>query len=246
MRRASGNINVARSIFEHPMFADGKPLSRREAWIWLIANAAWRPMDVQVRSGRSQQIIKLERGQLTYARSFLKEAWNWSCDKVVRTFLQRLQREHMVDLLTGQPQTVISICNYDVFQNGGNAEGPAKRPAKGQQRASKGPEEENIKNIISIKRKTEAKASAPNGAGEVSEASVYKFGKALLGSGAGGQITKLRKLFRNDWGKVHDVLLQAAEKGDSRAWIAGVLKGSEFVEPTEAEICPPDVYENVL
>jgi hypothetical protein len=151
MRSVTGHINVARSIFDHPMFDDGRPLSQREAWLWLISNAAWRPMQVMVRNGRSQQLIKLERGQLTYSRSFLRKAWSWKSDKSVRTFLAKLRQEQMIDLQTGQLQTVISICNYGVFQYGGSLTGPATGPLEGQQRASNGPEEENIKDIRSKK-----------------------------------------------------------------------------------------------
>jgi hypothetical protein len=145
----AGHINVSRSIFDHPMF-DDQPMTRREAWLWLIANAAWRPMQVQVRNGRATELLSLDRGQLSFSRSFLKIKWKWTSDKTVRTFLHRLERELMIDLQTGQLQTVITICNYNVFQNGKNILGPANGPAKGQQRAVNGPEEENI---ISIKRK---------------------------------------------------------------------------------------------
>jgi hypothetical protein len=156
MRAVTGHINVARSIFDHPMFDDGRPLSPREAWLWLISNAAWRPMQVMVRNGRSQQLIELERGQLTYSRAFLRKAWSWKSDKSVRTFLAKLRQEQMIDIQTGQLQTVISICKYDVFQHVGPVSRPANGPAMGQQRASNGPEEENI---ISIKKKMLSPAS---------------------------------------------------------------------------------------
>jgi hypothetical protein len=147
MRNLTGHINVARSIFDHPMFDDDRPLSPREAWLWLISNAAWRPMQVMVRNGRSQQLLNLERGQLSYSRSFMQKAWRWTSDKTVRTFLARLKKEGMVDLQTGQLQTIITICNYGVFQFGGTLTGPANGQAMGQQWASNGPEEENIINI---------------------------------------------------------------------------------------------------
>jgi hypothetical protein len=160
MRAVTGYINVARSIFDHPMFDDGRPLSPREAWLWLISNAAWQPVQVMVRNGRSQQLVSLARGQLTYSRSFLRKAWSWTSDKTVRTFLARLAREGMVDLQTGQLQTVISICNYGVFHHGGTLSGPSNGQAIGQQRASNGPEEENI---ISIKRKNALPSPNPEG-----------------------------------------------------------------------------------
>jgi hypothetical protein len=145
--RNAGTINVARSIFEHPVFKDGKPYSQREAWLWLIANAAWRPMQVMVRNGRSQELVSLDRGQMTYSRAFLRAAWSWTSEKMVRTFLARLRQEGMLDLQTGQLQTVITVCNYSHFQFGGEDQGPANGPDMGQQRAGNGPEEEAIKSI---------------------------------------------------------------------------------------------------
>jgi uncharacterized protein YdaU (DUF1376 family) len=100
-----------------------------------------------------------------------------------------------------------------------------------------------------FKKDSEAKASAPVVAsidGEITEAAVYRFGDDVLGQNSGGQVTKLRKMFSNDARKVYDVLAQAKQKGNARQWIAGVLKGSEFAIPTADEICPPDIYENVL
>jgi hypothetical protein len=160
MRAVTGYINVARSIFDHPMFDDGKPYSPREAWLWLISNAAWRPMQIRVRNGRTAEILNLERGQLSYSRSFLRKAWNWPSEKRVRTFLSRLEREHMIDLQTGQLQTVISIRNYGLFQNSGELSGPSNGPAMGQQKARNGPEEENI---ISIKTKNMLPPPSPAG-----------------------------------------------------------------------------------
>ena len=127
----SGFFNVSRDIFDHPMFGD-VPLTGREAWLWLIASAAWQPVRIQVQNGRSFDIINLERGQLSHSRSFMKTKWKWTSEKKVRTFLDRLQRERMIDLQTGQLQTVVTICNYDVFQLGRSLEGPAKGPAMGQ------------------------------------------------------------------------------------------------------------------
>jgi hypothetical protein len=136
--KAVGHFNVSRSIFDHPMF-DDQPLTRREAWLWLISNAAWRPMQVLVRNGRASELLNLERGQLSYSRSFLCKAWRWTSEKMVRTFLHRLEHEHMIALQTGQLQTVLTICNYDAFQNGRSLVGPANGPSVGQQRAVNGP-----------------------------------------------------------------------------------------------------------
>jgi hypothetical protein len=155
-----GNFKVSRSIFDHPMF-DDEPMTRREAWLWLISSAAWQPLRIQVRNGRATELINLERGQLSHSRSFMKNNWKWTSEKKVRTFLSRLERECMIDLQTGQLQTVITICNYDLYQLGRAIEGPANGPAKGQQRAGNGPEVKTLEYI----RKEDTRKSASNSEG---------------------------------------------------------------------------------
>jgi len=45
-------------MFDHPLFAED--MARAGAWIWLIANACWKPTRYNVRG----KIITLERGQI--------------------------------------------------------------------------------------------------------------------------------------------------------------------------------------
>jgi hypothetical protein len=135
----SGFFNVSRDIFDHPMFGD-VPLTGREAWLWLIAKAAWKPLRVHVRNGRSVGVISLQRGQLSYSRSYMQKAWKWTSEKKVRTFLARLERDGMVTVQTGQLQTNITICNYDAFQLRPSIEGQQSGHQTGQQWTGNGPE----------------------------------------------------------------------------------------------------------
>jgi hypothetical protein len=86
--------------------------------------------------------------------------WAGTRCQICVVYLARLKKEGMVDLQTGQLQTIITICKYDVFQHGGPVSGPANGQAIGQQRASKGPEEENI---ISIRSNKAPPAGGPAG-----------------------------------------------------------------------------------
>jgi hypothetical protein len=62
---------------------------------------------------------------------------------------------------------------------------------------------------------------------DITEKVMFDVGKAVLGKSAGGQVTKLRKLYRGDMRAVTDFLLQADEKSDPPEWFAGVLKRAE-------------------
>jgi hypothetical protein len=130
----AGYIIIRRSIFEEPLLQDDAYF---RAWLRLVSEAAWKPRCVRVTNGRAFEIVELERGQLSHSRSYLAKAWGWT-EKRVRTFLNRLQKAGMIDLQAGQLQTVITICNYDIYQGATDNEGRQT----GRQKAGKGPEEE--------------------------------------------------------------------------------------------------------
>jgi hypothetical protein len=136
-----GYIIIARRIFEHPLLQDSDYF---RAWVWLLSEAAWRPRRVRITNGRASEIIEIGRGQLTHSRSYMARAWRWS-EKRVRTFLNRLKSDGMIDTQAGPHQTIITICNYDVYQIAADAEGRQTGQQTGRQRASKGPEKEELK-----------------------------------------------------------------------------------------------------
>lgn len=107
-----GYIRFYRSVFEHPAFRE-EPFTEREAWTWLCANAAWKPR----RQRMGEHIVDLARGELVGAVRFLAEKWGWSRGKVER-FVIRLKNETMIETRTETGITIISVCNYDIYQGG--------------------------------------------------------------------------------------------------------------------------------
>lgn len=111
MSARRGVFALDRGVFEHEVFKTKKPLSKLEAWIWLLGDAAWK--------GRSRIIdgkkIELKRGQISHSIRFLATAWRWSKTKVER-FLETLKNEDMIGTETGTGLTVITIKNYNKYQ----------------------------------------------------------------------------------------------------------------------------------
>jgi hypothetical protein len=105
-----GVFALDRGWFEHPMFA-AEPFTEREAWAWLISEAAYKPH--RRRIGNFQ--VNLGRGQLAASIRFLAEKWSWHRSKVDR-FLERLKIETMVETQTETGITTITICKYDKYQ----------------------------------------------------------------------------------------------------------------------------------
>lgn len=156
--RVSGYFLMHRGWQDNPIF-DREEFSRRDAWVWLIENAAWRPSRARVKG----EMVDLERGQLCFAQRFLAEKWGWSKSRVDR-FLKLLAAEGMIetcskngataDHAAGQGQSIITICNYEIYQDPegidrGNIE-PESGATSGQQRTK----EEEGKKYTSVSKDT--------------------------------------------------------------------------------------------
>lgn len=105
-----GFIAVDRDVFDHPIFAP-EPFTEREAWLWLIAEAAWSEHRVRV----GNAVVQLSRGQLAHSLRFMAGKWKWS-EARVRRFLARLKNDAMIDAAATHNATQITICNFDKFQ----------------------------------------------------------------------------------------------------------------------------------
>lgn len=109
-RNTCGVFAVDRGVFDHPVFAD-EAFSEREAWLYLVSEAAWKPHRRRV----GKFICDLQRGQLAASIRFLADRWRWDRSKVHR-FLLRLKREGMIETAYETGLNVISICNYNTYQ----------------------------------------------------------------------------------------------------------------------------------
>lgn len=100
-------------VFEHPVLDKG-PYDRRSAWLWMIANAAWKDKTVN-HKGRP---LELKRGQLIAGRAFLAETWGWS-EQNVRTFISLLVANGMLEINQsgGHYANVVSVSNYEAYQS---------------------------------------------------------------------------------------------------------------------------------
>ena len=128
-----GWFAVSRTIFDHYVVGIRDcPYTELEAWLWLLAEAAFEPTKV-VNKG---QPIVIDPGQIMAAYAYLAKVWDWSPDKV-RWFLKRLQNEAMItrwcatqgtNRNTNQIQ-ILTICNYSNYQHLRDVEHQAKPQA---------------------------------------------------------------------------------------------------------------------
>lgn len=103
-------IAIDPDVLNHPLVGAGQAVepfdksrgaySRTEAWIWLIANARFEAGYIYNKGLK----MRLERGQMMAAYSYLAGEWNWS-QKTVRVWLEKLIDERMLSKkLPGQAE----------------------------------------------------------------------------------------------------------------------------------------------
>lgn len=106
-----GVFAVDRGVFEHEMFAP-EPFTEREAWMWLIAEAAWKARTRRV----GRVVVDLKRGQLAASLRYMADIWRWPNKDKVDRFLARLRACDMIATDGATGINIITICNYDTYQ----------------------------------------------------------------------------------------------------------------------------------
>lgn len=151
-----GVFAVDRGIWDHPLLADRNPFSRREAWIWLISEAAWKPHRRRI----AGQSVDLTRGQIAHSLRHLAERWRWSV-KRVRVFLEHLKSDAMIDTVTDTGITVITICNYDEYQKVSLPKGTDRGTQEGTAGAQQGHSRGTIREDKEYKEDIKEDSSSP-------------------------------------------------------------------------------------
>ncbi|GAA0471424.1 hypothetical protein GCM10009096_10520 [Parasphingorhabdus litoris] len=143
----SGFIKLYRGWSDCDLFKN-EPFCERAAWVWLIENAAWKET---MRYNYKGEMIPLERGQIHVSLASLESVFGWS-KKRIRGFLDRLEKGHMAVTNRAQSGTVLTICNYDKYQNVQHTEGHSQGTVKGTAGAQSGHTQEEGKEIKEEKK----------------------------------------------------------------------------------------------
>lgn len=152
----SGWFAMKRGLHEHPIFYR-QPL-RVAAWSWMLAKAAWK----DTRQDANGKTVTVKRGQLLTSYRQMSDATGVSV-KVLRGLIERLQAEHAIGTDTGTGRLLITICNYERYQDAEGGRGTGQGTGRAQEGHTK---EQGNKGT----RLEEAKASLSAEADETADA----------------------------------------------------------------------------
>lgn len=117
-----GWIKIHRNITENPMYFS-EPFTRMQAWIDLLLVANYRDSVIYVRGNK----VDVKRGQIAKSQDFFATRWKWSRGKVIR-FLDELQKCGQIVQQKSNVITLISVVNYEYYQQDGTADGTTDEP----------------------------------------------------------------------------------------------------------------------
>ena len=116
----TGWIKIHRKLSDNPLWTC-EPSTRGQAWVDLIMLASFDDVFFFVRGIQVAQ----KRGQVCWSEANLADRWKWSRTKL-RKFLNDLEKEHQIIQQKNNVIQVITIVNYEEYQE--------KEPQDGQQK----------------------------------------------------------------------------------------------------------------
>lgn len=132
-----GWISVHREIYENWVWKENEPFDKRSAWIDLLLMANHKDNTI-IFDG---ELLEVKRGQRITSIRKLSERWKWSKTKV-KNFLVLLEKDRMILLeIVPHKRTVITIVNYDKYQDTRDSKNTSDVPVKGQSSTSEVPVE---------------------------------------------------------------------------------------------------------
>lgn len=98
-----------RSAWSNPVFRD---LLDAAIWNWIYQSCAWEDTTVRVNGC----IFDIKRGELVTTVSFISKGFRIS-EQSTKTLLKNLEKSGMINKRTNKQATIISVCNYDIYQD---------------------------------------------------------------------------------------------------------------------------------
>ena len=128
---SQGYILLHRQIRNNKIWEE-KPFSKGQAWIDLMMLASHNGKTIWKRGIE----IELKRGQVGVSIKGLADVWGWSRSKVTR-FLKYLENEHQIEHQIDNITTIITINNYNKYQDANTKTNTKRTPNEHQTNTTK-------------------------------------------------------------------------------------------------------------
>ena len=155
MSTDKGYIKIFRDIRDHWLW-DDKPFDRGRAWIDLLMMVNHEDKKILFDGAP----VPVYRGMTITSLHKLSDRWGWSVGKVNR-FLNFLESEYMIKQERNTKRTIISICNYGVYQDSQNTKRNTEKTLNEHRRNTDGTKQDTREDTIEDTKKKKTAPSEP-------------------------------------------------------------------------------------
>jgi hypothetical protein len=112
----NGFILISRNIIDSDVFASQKLL---KIWIWCLCRANYKDRTIPLNIGRGETIVKIKRGSFLFGRHKAEEELFIDGSTIYKS-MKKLEELKMIKINSNNQYSVVTICNYDNYQQAKN------------------------------------------------------------------------------------------------------------------------------
>jgi len=109
----NGFILLSRGILDSDVFASQKLL---KIWIWCLCKANFKDKSVPLKVGKGETILRVKRGSFIFGRNKAEEELFIDGSTIYKS-IQKLKDLGMIEIESNNQYSVITISNYDTYQD---------------------------------------------------------------------------------------------------------------------------------
>ncbi len=162
MAEKEGWIKTYRKIQDCWIWRIDKPFDERSAWIDLLLSAN----HTAVKTPFNGELITVKRSQYLTSVRKLSDKWKWNKDKTLK-FLRLLESDGMIKRDSDRYRTLITIENYDIYQDKKDTERTGQGTGQGTRNGHEPATNKNVKNVKNNNINNRAKNFIPPSVDEV-------------------------------------------------------------------------------
>lgn len=128
-----GAILISRALIDSEVFSSEKLL---KIWIWLLIKANFKERTIPIRIGQGQSMVTIKRGQVLFGRMSAEDELFIDGSTIYKC-IKRLEKLKNIEINSNSHYSIITICNYDHYQDFNNYKVAAKEQPKSSQVTAK-------------------------------------------------------------------------------------------------------------
>lgn len=113
-----GYIKLYRQLLSSSIFASQIGL---KIWIWCLLKANFKTKFVSIKIGRGESVVEVGRGSFIFGRFVAEDELNIDGSTIYK-WIKKLEVEEMIIIKSSSHYSIITICNYDSYQQIGGDE----------------------------------------------------------------------------------------------------------------------------